>query len=134
MVAAVRLDLPAVRRLVEVRRGHARLELNVAAEIEAVGDVLDVAQDLGLGGIALRPVPFLLQLVGEGVGVVHALDVAAGAGIAVPVPGAADAAARFEDPRGEAEAAQAVEHVQAGEPGADDDGVAGVSLARLIRC
>ena len=123
VVAAVRLDVPPVRRLVEVRRGHARVELNVAAEIEAVGDVLDVPQDLGLGGIPLRPAPFLLELVAEGVRVVHALDVAAGAGIAVPIPGAADAAARFEDPRGQAEAAQAVEHVQAGEPSADDDGV-----------
>ena len=130
MVAAVRLDLPAVRRLVEACRGHPRVELNVAAEIEAVGDVLDVPQDLGLGGIALRPAPFLLQLVGEGVGVVHALDVAAGAGIAVPIPGAADAAARFVDPRGQAEAAQAVEHVQAGEPSADDDGVDVAGLPR----
>ena len=49
----------------------------------------------------------------ERVRVVHALDVAAGAGVAVPVPGAADAAARLVDPRRQAEAAQAVEHVQA---------------------
>ena len=132
-VAAIRLDLPPVRRLVEARRGHPRLELNVAPEIEAVGDVLDVPQDLGLGGVPLRPVPFLLELVGEGIGVVHALDIAAGAGVAVPVPGAADAAARFVDPRGQAEAAQAVQHVQAGEPGADDDGVEVAALSWAAR-
>ncbi len=44
-------------------------------------------------------------------------------GIAVPVPGAADAVARLEDARREPELAQAVEHVEPGEPGPDDDRV-----------
>jgi hypothetical protein len=77
--------------------------------------------------------PFLLQLVAEGVRVVHALDVAAGAGVAIPIPGAADAAAGFKDPRGEAEATQAVEHVQAGEPSPDDDSVDVAGLPRAGR-
>ena len=38
------------------------VELDVAAQIEAVGDVVEVAQDLRLGGDTLGPVPFLLQL------------------------------------------------------------------------
>ena len=87
--------------------------------------MLDVAQDLRLGGVALGPAPLLLELVGEGVGVVQALDVAAGARVAVPEPGAADAAAGLEDARRQPQAAQAVEHVQAGEAGADDDNVEG---------
>ncbi len=132
-VSPVRLDLPAVHRFVEAGRGHARVELDVAAQIEAVSDVLDVRQDLGLGGVPLRPAPFLLELVAEGVRVIHALDVAAGAGIAVPIPGAADAAARLEDPRGQAEAAQAVQHVQAGEPRADNDRVEVAQMLWSIR-
>jgi hypothetical protein len=35
----------------------------IAAQVEAVGDVVGVAQDLGLGGVALAPAPLLLQLV-----------------------------------------------------------------------
>ena len=104
----------------KARRLHARVELDVAAQVEAVGDVVGVAQDLGLGGVALAPLPLLLQLVGELVGVLHALDVAARARIAVPVPGAADAAAGLEHARREAHAAQPVQHVDAGEAGADD--------------
>ncbi len=40
----------------------ARLERHVATQIEAVGDVIGIAQDLGLGGVTLRPFPLLLQL------------------------------------------------------------------------
>ena len=79
------------------------VELDVAAQVEAVGDVVDVAQDLRLGGVALGPVPLLLELVGERVRVVQALDVAARARVAVPVPGAADAVAGLVDARREPE-------------------------------
>ena len=37
----------------KTRGGHAGLELDVAAQVEAVGDVVEVAQDLRLGGVAL---------------------------------------------------------------------------------
>ena len=97
-VAALGRDRPAPRRLVEGGRGDARVELDVAAQVEAVGDVVEVAQDLGLRRVALGPLPLLLELVGEPVGVLQALDVAARAGVAVPVPGAADAARRPRTP------------------------------------
>ena len=77
----------------------AGVELDIGAQIEAVGDVVGVFQNLRLRRVALAPVPFLLQFVGERIGILHALDVAARAGIAVPVPGAADAAALLVDPR-----------------------------------
>jgi hypothetical protein len=47
----------------------------------------------------------------------------AGAGIAVPVPGAADAAAGLADPHLQPELAQLVELVKTGNAGADDDRV-----------
>ena len=94
LLAAVGLDRPFAGLAVEQRRRDAGVELDVAAQVEAIGDVVDVVQDLRLGGVALGPLPFLLQLVGEGVGILQALDVAARAGIAVPEPGAADARIR----------------------------------------
>jgi hypothetical protein len=55
--------------------------------------------------------PSLLQLVGERVRVLHALDIAATPWIAVPVPGAADPVAGLEGTHFEAEFAQAMEGV-----------------------
>ena len=106
-----------------MRRGDAGVELHVRPQGEPVGDMVGVAQDIRLDGIALRPLPVLLQGVVELVGIEHALDVAARAGIAVPVPGAADPAAGFVDPRAKAGATQPVQQIHAGEAGADDNGV-----------
>src|SRR6202140_2458433 len=71
----------------------------------------------------LLPVPFLHQLLGEGVAIGPAFGIETRAGITVPVPGAADVRAGLEDPRGHTQFAQAVEHIHAGNPGADDDRV-----------
>ena len=56
-LAAVGGDVPAARGLVEDGGGDAGLELDVAAQVEAVGDVVEVAEQLRLGGVALGPVP-----------------------------------------------------------------------------
>ncbi len=121
--AVVGRDAPPTRTLVERRRRDARVQLDVAAEIEAIGDVLEVAQDLGLRRIALGPFPLLLELRRELIRVLHALDVAARAWVAIPEPGAADAAAGLEDAGRESELAQTMQHAEAGEAGAHDDGV-----------
>src|SRR5262249_32077061 len=122
-VAAVSGDMPAPGACVPRRRRHPRVELDVAAEVEAVCDVVQVPQDLGLGGVALGPRPLLLDLGRERIAVVHRLDVAAGPRIPVPPPRSADAAGGVEAPDREAEGAQPVVRVQAGEAGADDDRV-----------
>ena len=96
VVALVGADAPGAGGLVEGGGRHLRLELDVLAEVEAVGDVVGVGEDLGLRGVALGPLPLLLEVLVEAVGVLHALDVAARAGVAVPVPGAADAVAGLE--------------------------------------
>ncbi len=116
-------DLPAPARLVVTGAGDPRVQLDVAAEVEAVGDVVQVAEDFRPGRIALGPVPLLLELLGERVGVVQRLDIAAHARVAVPVPGAADAVALLEHPYAQAHASQAMQGVQPGEAGADDDRV-----------
>ena len=88
-----------------------------------VGDVTEVAEDLGLRRVALRPLPLGLELGIEAVRVVDALDVAARTRVAVPVPGAADVVGALDHLRREPEASQAVEHVQPGEPGTHHDDV-----------
>ncbi len=86
-------------------------------------DMIGVSEDFRLRRIFLRPVPLLVELFRERERILHALDVAARAGIAVPVPGAADTAAGLIDPRLKAEPAQPVQHIEAGETRADHDGV-----------
>ena len=88
----------AIGRLVEHGALDAGVELDVRPQVEAVGDMVGVFQNLRLRRVALAPVPFLLQFFGERIGILHALDVAARAGIAVPVPGAADARALLDRP------------------------------------
>ncbi len=116
-------DDPAVARLVEHGLGHTGRQADVAAEIEPVGDMVDIFQDLGLGRIPLGPAPFLLQRVVEGVGVIHALDIAARTRVTVPVPGAADIVARLEHDGRKPALAQPVEHIEPGKAGSDDDGI-----------
>ena len=87
---------PRRRALVEDGRLDPRLELDVAPQVEPVGDEVEVAQDLGLRRRSARSTPLPLQLLGEAVRVLDALDVAARAGVAVPVPRAADAVAGLE--------------------------------------
>lgn len=110
--AAVRPDRPPVRFLVEVGNCNPHFELDVPQQIEPVRNVVDVTLDLGLGGVPLGPLPFLLELLRERVRVRQALDVAARARVAVPVPRPAHAVARLQDPRRQPElVAQTVELV-----------------------
>ena len=46
-------------RVVERGRGHAGGELDVASEIEAIGDVVEVPLDLGLLRVPTRPLPLV---------------------------------------------------------------------------
>src|SRR5262245_13396189 len=81
-------DLPNIAALVEFGALNTGVELDVAPQVKTIGDVVRIFQDLRLRGLALAPVPLLLQFIGEGIGILHALDVATRAGIAIPVPGA----------------------------------------------
>src|SRR5580704_16442576 len=87
--AVVGREQPALRGLVPSCCRDLSAKANLAPQVISVGDEPEVAQDFGLGCIFLRPLPRALQLRIEGVAVVGGLDVAARAGVAVPVPGAA---------------------------------------------
>ena len=103
--------------------GYPALALDVAAQVELVGDVIQIALGLGLRGEVFLPIPFVQQFLRKGIAVGPAFGIEAGAGIAVPVPGAADAGAGLEHAHLEPEFAQPVELVEAGDAGADDDRV-----------
>src|SRR5436305_4191165 len=122
-LAGVCRNRPGVRRTVKDSLFDPGVEFDVAPQVEAIGHMVDVAQDLGLRAVALRPMPLLLQLVGEGIRVFQALHVAAAPGIAVPVPSAAHPVASLESAHAEAELAQAMDRVEAAEPGAYNDRV-----------
>ena len=94
--AVLQRHVPAAGFVLVVRGGDAAAELDVAAQIELVGDVVEVAQGLRLAGEMLGPVPFLQQFLGERVAVGITFGVETCAGIAVPVPGAADAGAGLQ--------------------------------------
>src|SRR5262249_22747713 len=131
--AVVREDRPALARLVPCCLDHSRAEPDVTAQVEAIGDVLEIREDLRLGRVALGPGPLLLQLVRPRVGVGHALDVAARPGVPFPDPGSADAGGLVDDEDGQAERAQAMEQVEAGDACADDDGVVTAGLGHGLR-
>ena len=95
-VAAIGLDDPAPARLVEGRAGDPGVELDQLAQVEPVGREPGVAQNLLLAGVPVGPAPFAAQLRRPAVGVEQAGHVAACAGIAIPVPGAADVRSRLD--------------------------------------
>ena len=138
LVALVGVNHPQIALFVECTAGHPRAECDVALEVVALRHMLEVAQDLGLSGIALGPLPVLQQLLVPGEAVDIRIGIAAGTGIAVPVPRTADAVARLEDAHLQAQrVAQRLQHVEPGKPRADHDGIeiAGcVSHAFLQRC
>ena len=129
--AVLQRDLPGGAGLVEDRRLHPAPELDVPAQVELVGDVVEVALGLRLGREVLGPVPFVQQLLAEGVAVGIALGIEAAARIAVPVPRAADAGPGFEHPDPLAQLPQAVELVQTGDARSDDDRVVVQALRRF---
>src|SRR6202020_3002141 len=95
-------DVPTARGLAVMRGGDAALELDVAAQIELVGDMVQVTLGLGLAGEMLLPVPLFEQFLRERVAVGPAFGIEPGAGVAVPVPSAANAGAGFKYPHPEA--------------------------------
>ncbi len=123
LLAALQRHGPLVRRVIPMRRRHRAAELHVAAQVELVGHMVQVFQRVGLGREMLLPVPFLHQLLGEGVAVGPAFRIEAGAGVTVPVPGAAHIGAGLEHARRHAKFAQAIQHEHAGNAGTDDDRV-----------
>src|SRR5262249_62167047 len=106
-------DDPTARALAVMRGGGAALELDVATQIELVGDVVQVTLGLGLAGEMLFPVPLVEQFLGERVAVSPAFGIEPRTRVSVPVPSAANPGAGFKYAYREAEFPQSVELVKA---------------------
>src|SRR5713101_8671590 len=120
-ITFIGLHRPRARLTIEVRLLDPSVELDVAPEVKAVGHMVDVTQDLGLRAVALGPMPFLLQVLRKGIRILHAFDVAATPGIAVPVPSPANAGAGLEGAHFEAEFAQSINRVETAHSSANDN-------------
>lgn len=116
-----------------MRRQDRRVEADVAAQIEPIGDMVQVGQNLRLGGETFLPVPFLEQRLRERIAVRVAFGVEAGAGVAVPVPDAADVTGEIVGTNVEPELAEPVQSAEARDAGAYHDGVEPVGSGRR-RC
>src|SRR6476659_1969079 len=112
-------ELPALTGVIPVGGLDRGVEADVATEVIPIGDEVEIAQDFRLRGVFFRPGPGAIEFRIERVAVVDGLDVAACAGIAVPVPGAADIAGLLDHHHREAGLAQLVQKIEAGKPGAD---------------
>src|SRR5579885_3614865 len=80
-----RRSLPSVFALVKARGNDPGVELDVLAQIELVGDVVQVPLGFGLPREMFLPVPFPKQLFRKGISVRVALRIESCARIAVPI-------------------------------------------------
>jgi hypothetical protein len=62
-------DAPACGGLIQDGNVDPRVELDVAPEIEPIRNMVRITQDLRLRGVSLRPIPVLLQLFRELIGI-----------------------------------------------------------------
>ena len=131
-VAAVGVDQPARLLLTPFGAGHPGVKERVVDQVEVLGHRLEVPADLLAEGVALaRDVPDLLEHGHVDV----RLDVAHDAGVAVPVPGAADAAGLVDEANAfDAGLAQVGAGGHTGDAAAEDDDVDlvddGITLGR----
>ena len=116
-LAAVERDVPAIGLGIPVGGGHAGVEADVGFQVKTFGDMVCIGQQFGLRRIALRPAPFLFKFFIKAEAVFQALDIDAGAGIAIPVPGAANAAAGLDHAGLQALLPAFQQHVHAGKSG-----------------
>ena len=68
------------------------VESNITAQIEFVRHLLQITQSLRLACEVLTPIPFIEQFLRERIAVAVGFGIEPRAGIAIPVPGAADIA------------------------------------------
>src|SRR5690606_8337259 len=90
-------------------------------QIELLCRVVQVGEDLGLRGESLAPGPFLEELRRERIAVGIAFRVESGAGVAIPVPNAADSARALVRPHAKPELAESMERAKPCDACADDD-------------
>src|SRR5262249_42224869 len=118
LVAPIRAHPPAPRPAIPDRGLDTGLEADVAAEAVLVRDVAQVAENLGLRRVALRPLPLLLRPGIEVEGEAEALDAPPRPGVGVPLPRAPAAAGALAHHGRDPGRGEPVERVEPADPSA----------------
>ncbi|MND83773.1 hypothetical protein D3C80_756460 [compost metagenome] len=106
--------IPAAFLLAIVRGNDTGTELDILAEIQTVCHVVQPLFGFRLGGEAFGRLPRLIEFLGEPVLIDLGLGVETGAGVAVPIPGAADTGGRVVGADFQSHLAKAMQLIQAG--------------------
>jgi hypothetical protein len=84
------LHAPKIAGFVEMCRIDLTIELHMLAQIELVGDKVEIAKIFRLAGEAFLPMPLLKQFARERIAIGVALGIETATGVAIPVPGSAE--------------------------------------------
>lgn len=133
MIAVRRVDVPEIAFVIEAHASDRIGKANVFAQSKPVSHMIGVAFEIGLSRKIFRPSPFLLQILVKAIGIFDALNIHARAGIAVPVPRAADTIARFE--AGDTVIPpQTINRVHPGKTGADNNDIDDFGRCLVFHC
>jgi hypothetical protein len=129
---SIRLHHPrAVLRIV-VCAHDPRIEADVWAQIESVGYMVEVREDLRLRREPLFPVPLIQELLREGVAIGVAFRIEPCARIAIPVPHASDILPAFKNAHGQSQLTQTVQCAEPRNAGADYDDIRLVAHVKIF--
>src|ERR1700730_15731642 len=126
-------DFPVISLFIVSGCRNRGVESDVAAQVEFIRHVVEVALVLRLAGEELLPIPLLQEFFRKRVTIAVTLGIETCPWVAVPVPCAAHSTASLVNPHGEPESPQTNQLIQSGNPGAYDDRVKLLGWT-LIRC
>ena len=112
---------PEASRFVEGGLHDLAVEAHVFPQVEFFGDAIQVTQIFRLSGEAFLPMPLLEQFLRKRIAIGVAFGIEPRAGIAVPVPGAAEIGGGIQHQCIDPEVGQSLDLVDAGNTGADHD-------------
>src|SRR3984893_2120406 len=126
-------DFPVISLFIVGSCSDSGVESDVAAQVEFIRHVIEVALVLRLAGKVLLPIPLLQELLRKRVTVAVTLGIESRARVTIPGPCAAHSAASLVNPHREPESTQTNQLIQSGNPGANDDRVKLFDWPR-VRC
>ena len=85
--------------------------------------MIDIGKDLRLCGITFGPFPVLLEVMIKLIGIFHALDIAAGTGITIPIPGASHFICGLNYQTIQPHISKPMKHIEPRKSGVDNNGV-----------
>ena len=109
-----------------------RIELNILAKVELVGDVIQPTLDFGLTREFLAPAPSFVELFGKEVLINIGFGIETRARVSIPIPRAADAGGGVDHSHVHSLLAQTIQLIKPGDTGSDDHGIEARRLLRPV--